>query len=99
MLFFSGPVSPGLQKADGTKEGRRPETLKPITIDQCALTGGKKTALTCNHMQICLDMDNLVRSMIDIVSAHLEQRHCHPAKLLLPAIFHHPQNAKEDNSC
>lgn len=57
--FLLWPSVTRLQMAHGTKEGRRPETLKPITIDQCALTGGGKkknnthlSAHTCKSVWI-----------------------------------------------
>lgn len=46
-----------LQKPPSTKERTRPETLNPITIDQCALRGeGEKMCLpehTCTNLSRC----------------------------------------------
>lgn len=51
MLFFSRPTVTRLQKAHDTKEGRRSETLKPITIDQSALRR-EQTAYLHTHANL-----------------------------------------------
>lgn len=93
--FLLWPSVTRLQKAHGTKEGRRPETLKPITIDQCALTGGGKKNSAYLHTHANLSGYGKPGMVSDgyCLIAHSEQTNCQYAKLLLPAIFHHPQKA------
>lgn len=67
------------QKAHSTKERRRPETLKPITIDQSVLRR-RKTKLTCTHMQMCLDKERPVSdggtSKLICNSVSCQWQHC-----------------------
>lgn len=90
--FLLWPCVTQLQKAHSTKERRRPETLKPITIDQSVLRR-RKTKLTCTHMQMCLDKESPVSEgatpKLICNSASCQWQHCET----FLTIFHHPQKS------
>lgn len=60
MLFFSGPVSPGYKRPTVQRRDaglRHSNQLLLINVHT-----QEKKKLTCTHMQICLDLENLVWS-------------------------------------